>query len=139
VTLASADPLDRPRIDPCYLSEPDDLRCAVAGVRWNLRILYGKAFDDIRGREIAPGAEVRDETGLEAFVRRMSSTTWHPSGTCKMGADEAAVVDARLRVHGVSGLRVADASIMPVIVSGNTNAPTLMIGEKAADLIREDA
>lgn len=139
VTLASADPLDRPRIDPCYLSEQDDLRCAVAGVRWNLRILYGKAFDDIRGREIAPGAEVRDETGLEAFVRRMSSTTWHPSGTCKMGTDEAAVVDAKLRVHGVPGLRVADASIMPAIVSGNTNAPTLMIGEKAADLIREDA
>ena len=141
VTLASADPLDRPCIDPRYLSDPDDVRCAIAGVCWNLRILYGNPFDDIRGREIAPGVDVRDEAGLEAFVRRLSSTTWHPSGTCKMGTDtdEAAVVDAKLRVHGVSGLRVADASIMPAIVSGNTNAPTLMIGEKAADLIREKA
>jgi choline dehydrogenase len=139
VTLASPDPLDRPRIDPRYLSDPDDLRCAVAGVRWNLKILYGKAFDDIRGAEIAPGAEVRDDAGLEAFVRRASSTTWHPAGTCKMGADEWAVVDPALRVRGVTGLRIADASIMPTIVSGNTNAPTIMIGEKAADLIREPA
>jgi choline dehydrogenase len=139
VTLSSADPLDRPRIDPRYLSDPDDLRCAVAGVRWNLKILYGQAFDDIRGPEVAPGASVRDDTGLEDFVRRVSSTTWHPAGTCKMGTDEAAVVDSALRVRGVAGLRVADASIMPAIVSGNTNAPVIMIGEKAADLIRKEA
>lgn len=136
VTLSSPDPLDRPRIDPRYLSDPDDVRCAVAGVRWNLKILYGRAFDDIRGAEVAPGIGIRDDAGLEAFVRRVSSTTWHPAGTCRMGTDEAAVVDASLRVRGVAGLRVADASIMPAIVSGNTNAPTIMIGEKAADLIR---
>lgn len=136
VTLSSPDPLDRPRIDPRYLSDPDDLRCAMAGVRWNLKILYGKAFDDIRGPEVAPGIEVRDDAGIEAFVRRASSTTWHPAGTCRMGVDEAAVVDSKLRVRGITGLRVADASIMPAIVSGNTNAPTIMIGEKAADLIR---
>lgn len=137
VTLASKDPLDRPRIDPCYLSDPDDLRCAVAGVRWNLRILYAKAFDDIRGAELAPGADVREDAGIEAFVRRTASTTWHPVGTCKMGTDALAVVDPALRVRGVAGLRIADASIMPTIIGGNTNAPTIMIAEKAADLIRE--
>ncbi|MGR9073988.1 MAG: GMC family oxidoreductase [Gammaproteobacteria bacterium] len=136
VTLATADPLDRPIIDFNYLSDEEDLRCAVAGVRWNLRILYAGAFDDLRGREVAPGESVRSDDALEDFVRRTASTTWHPSGTCKMGVDSMAVVDAELRVRGVEGLRVADASIMPTIVSGNTNAPTMMIAEKAADLIR---
>jgi choline dehydrogenase len=139
VTLASADPLDRPAIDPNYLSHPDDVRCAVAGVRWNLRILYSKAFDDIRGEEVAPGAHLRSDAEMESFVRRTASTTWHPAGTCRMGHDGMAVVDSHLRVHGVEGLRVVDASIMPTIVSGNTNAPTIMIAEKAADLIRNDS
>ncbi len=137
VTLSSADPLDRPRIDPCYFSDPDDLRCLVAGVRWNLKILYGHAFDDIRGVELSPGINIRDDAGLEDFVRRTASTTWHPTTTCRMGIDATAVVDPALRVNGVTGLRVADASIMPSIVSGNTNAPTIMIAEKAADLIRK--
>lgn len=136
VTLASSDPLDRPVIDFNYLSEPDDTRCAIAGVRWNLRILYAKAFDDIRGEELAPGAKSRSDADIESFVRRTASTTWHPAGTCKMGNDEMAVVDDRLRVHGIEALRVVDASIMPTIISGNTNAPTIMIAEKAADLIR---
>jgi choline dehydrogenase len=136
VTLASPDPLDRPIINPNYLSAPDDLRCAVAGVRWNLRILYAKAFDDIRGEEVAPGVSSRSDEELESFVRRTASTTWHPAGTCKMGKDKMAVVDAHLKVHGIEGLRVVDASIMPTIVSGNTNAPTIMIAEKSADLIR---
>ena len=137
VTLASADPLDRPRIDPCYFSDPDDLRCLVAGVRWNLKILYGHTFDDIRGAELSPGVNIRDDAGLEDFVRRTASTTWHPTTTCRMGIDARAVVDPALRVNGVTGLRVVDASIMPSIVSGNTNASTIMIAEKAADLIRK--
>ncbi|NOS74266.1 MAG: choline dehydrogenase [Methyloglobulus sp.] len=136
ITLSSADPLDRPRINPGYFSDPDDLRCLVAGVRWNLNILYGQAFDDIRGIELSPGINIRDDNGLEDFVRRTASTTWHPTTTCRMGVDATAVVDPALRVNGVSGLRVVDASVMPTIVSGNTNAPTIMIAEKAADLIR---
>jgi choline dehydrogenase len=136
VTLASADPLDRPVINFNYLSEPGDMRCAIAGVRWNLRILYAMRFDDIRGEEIAPGVKLRSEADLERFVRRTASTTWHPAGTCKMGNDEAAVVDSSLRVRGIERLRVVDASVMPTIVSGNTCAPTVMIAEKAFDLIR---
>jgi choline dehydrogenase len=136
VTLASADPLDRPVINFNYLSEPDDMTCAIAGVRWNLRILYAKPFDDIRGEEIAPGAKLRSDDDLERFVRRAASTTWHAAGTCKMGVDEMAVVDPALRVRGIKGLRVVDASVMPTVVSGNTCAPTIMIAEKAADLIR---
>lgn len=135
IRLASADPLDRPVIDPGYLSETDDLRCAIAGVRWNLRILNARAFDDIRGEQIAPGPEARSDAEIEDFVRRTASTTWHPAGTCKMGSDAGAVVDSRLRVLGAEGLRVVDASIMPALVSGNTNAPTIMIAEKAADMI----
>jgi len=139
VTLASSDPLDRPIINPNYLSVSDDVRCAVAGVCWNLKILHAKAFDDIRGKEIAPGVNLRSDADIESFVRRTASTTWHPVGTCKMGNDEMAVVDPRLRVRGIEALRVVDASIMPTIVSGNTNAPTVMIAEKAADLIRNDS
>lgn len=137
VTLSSSDPLERPRIDPRYFSNPDDLRCLVKGVRWNLKIIYGAPFDDIRGTELSPGLNIRDDDGLENFVRRTASTTWHPAGTCKMGSDNMSVVDAKLRVRGIDGLRVVDASIMPSIVSGNINAPIIMIAEKAADLIRK--
>ena len=137
IRLASSDPLGSPVIDFNYLAAADDMRCAVAGVLWNLRILYAKAFDDIRGGEVAPGVGVRSDADLETFVRRTASTTWHPSGTCKMGQDGMAVVDERLRVHGMERLRVVDASIMPTLVSGNTNAPTIMIAEKASDLIRQ--
>lgn len=136
ITLASADPLDRPLIDFNYLSSDDDLRCAIAGVRWNLKILSAQAFDDIRGEEVAPGTTARNGAELETFVRRTASTTWHPAGSCKMGRDDMAVVDAKLRVHGFKNLRVVDASIMPNIVSGNTNAPVIMIAEKAADLVQ---
>ena len=136
IRLASADPLARPIIDPRYLAEADDLRCALAGVRWNLRLLYSGAFDDIRGEEVAPGIAVRSDAELAAFVRRTASTTWHPAGTCAMGRGADAVVDARLRVRGIEALRVVDASIMPRIVGGNTNAPVIMIAERAADWIR---
>lgn len=136
IRLASSDPLDRPIIDFNYLSERDDVICAMAGVRWNLRILYAKAFDDIRGKEVAPGVKLRTDAEIENFVRRTASTTWHPAGTCKMGRDKMSVVDAQLCVHGLQALRVVDASIMPTIISGNTCAPTIMIAEKAADLIQ---
>ena len=92
VTLSSADPLDRPRIDPAYFSDTDDLRCLVAGVRWNLKILYGQAFDDIRGAQLSPGLGIRDDAGLEDFVRRTASTTWHPTTTCRMGVDAETAV-----------------------------------------------
>jgi choline dehydrogenase len=136
LSLASADPLDRPLVDFNYLDDPADLSCALAGVRVNLRLLYAKAFDDIRGREVAPGLSERSDEELDAFVRGAASTTWHPAGSCKMGEDDMSVVDPELRVHGVDGLRVVDASIMPSIVSGNTNAPVMMIAEKAADMMR---
>jgi choline dehydrogenase len=139
ITLSSADPLARPLINPNYFADPDDVRCAMAGVRWNLRILYAQPFDDLRGGELSPGADAHGDPEIEEFVRRASSTTWHPAGTCKMGNDPLAVVDPELRVHGCEGLRVVDAAIMPTIVSGNTNAPTIMIAEKAADLIRAAA
>lgn len=137
VRLASADPLIPPVIDPAYLDHPADLAKAVAGVRVNLQLLYSRAFEEIRGIELAPGAGVRADDALEHFVRRTSSTTWHPVGTCRMGTDRLAVVDHSLRVRGCEALRVADASIMPTIISGNTNAPAIMIAEKAADLVRE--
>ena len=98
--------------------------------------MYSGAFDDIRGEEVAPGIAVRSDAELAAFVRRTASTTWHPAGTCAMGRGADAVVDARLRVRGIEALRVVDASIMPRIVGGNTNAPVIMIAERAADWIR---
>jgi choline dehydrogenase len=139
VSLLSSDPLDRPSIDFNYLADPDDLRLAIEGVQCSLQLLHAKAFDDIRGEEIAPGVAARSTAEIEAFVRRTASTTWHPAGTCKMGRDDMAVVDAHLCVQGLTGLRVVDASVMPTIVSGNTNAPVIMIAEKAADMIRSQS
>jgi choline dehydrogenase len=95
-----------------------------------------KAFDGYRGAELHPGPAAKDDAALRAHISKFTETLYHPVGTCKMGNDSAAVVDSELRVHGVEGLRVVDASIMPTLVGGNTNAPTIMIAEKAADLIR---
>lgn len=94
-----------------------------------------KAFEGVRGGELAPGPMVRSNSEMRQWLKRAGGTTLHPVGTCKMGTDTLAVVDAELKVRGVEGLRVADASIMPIISSGNTNAPTIMIGEKAADMV----
>jgi choline dehydrogenase len=98
-------------------------------------VMAQPAFAGLRGRELAPGPDVRSESQLRGWLKRAGGTTLHPVGSCKMGNDALAVVDAELRVHGVAGLRVADASIMPIISSGNTNAPTIMIGEKCADMV----
>jgi choline dehydrogenase-like flavoprotein len=136
IALASADPLDAPVIDPAYLSDPADMPQFVAGIRLARRLLTGTPLADIVGRELGPGAEAQSDAELATYIRdRASGTLFHPVGTCKMGTDAGAVVDATLKVHGLDGLRVVDASIMPTLVAGNTNAPTIMIAEKAAELI----
>ena len=135
LSLRSADPSEPPRIEPRYLSEAADLRTLVDGVRLARRILSSQAMADYCGLERLPG-EDRLETGeIEAAVRRHAESLYHPVGTCKMGLDSRSVVDPQLRVHGLEALRVADASIMPSITNGNTNAPAIMIGEKAAALL----
>ncbi len=136
VWLRSADPTDKPRIVTNTLSEPEDMASLVAGVKLARRIAAQPAAAEIVTKEIKPGPDATDDAELEADVRRRLMLIYHPVGTCRMSdtADDA-VVDSRLRVHGLEGLRVVDASIMPVIPGGNTNAPTIMIAEKAADLI----
>lgn len=139
ITLRSDDPLDHPVIDPQYFSEHRDLDTLVTGVQRAREILAASALDAYRGDELAPGEAVTTDEGLTEYVRQRASTIYHPVGTCKMGNDALAVVDDRLRVHGLKGLRVVDASIMPRITSGNTNAPTIAIAERAADMIKAHA
>jgi choline dehydrogenase len=136
IRLASRDPYAKPLIRANYLSDPDDVEHLLRGVRLARRILAAHAFDAYRGREIVPGSAVQSDDEIRDFIRDAAETIYHPIGTCKMGNDAQAVVDAQLRVHGIAGLRVVDASIMPLLVGGNTNAPTVMIAEKASDLIR---
>jgi choline dehydrogenase len=139
VSLRSANPLDPPAIRANYLSTDSDLRTMIEGVRLARRIANTRAFDPYRGAEIHPGANATSDHDITEFLRNEVETLYHPVGTCKMGNDPLAVVDPRLRVRGLAGLRVVDASIMPVVPAGNTNAPTIMIAEKAADMIRQDA
>jgi choline dehydrogenase-like flavoprotein len=139
LTLASADPLAAPLIDPNFLGDPDDVRHLVRGFQVMRRILAQPALAGLRGRELAASAGARDDAGIEDFIRKHADTIYHPVGTCRMGNGPMDVVDAQLRVRGMEALRVVDASIMPSIVGGNTNAPVIMIGEKAADLIRQAA
>ena len=139
VSLRSADPLAPPRIWHNYLATAGDRRLNRRALEMCREILADEAFAPYRGRETEPGAECATPADIDAFMIRMPNSGFHPVGTCRMGGDEAAVVDPRLRVRGLSGLRVVDASVMPRLVGGNTNAPTIMIAEKAADLIREDA
>ncbi len=134
VTLASADPSVPPTIDINYLESRADVDALVAAIGLCREMGASKPFDGLRKRELMPGNLGR--AAMEEFVRNGATTYFHPAGSCKMGPDAMAVVDAQLRVHGVDGLRVADASIMPTITTGNTNAPSIMIGERAADLIR---
>ena len=135
IGLRSADPADAPLIQPNYLQSEADCRTTITGIRMVRDVIAQPAFDAYRGAELAPGAALQSDAELTAWLRANAMTTFHPVGTCRMGWDPMAVVDARLAVHGIAGLRVADASVMPVIVSGNTNAPAIMIGEKATEFI----
>ncbi|HEX5504755.1 MAG TPA: choline dehydrogenase [Thermomicrobiales bacterium] len=135
VALQSADPAVPPRIDPNYLGDEADLDVLLAGVKLAREILNAPALDPYRGDEYLPGASVQSDEDVREFIREHAQTIYHPVGTCKMGNDAQAVVNARLQVYGVRGLRIADASIMPAIVNANTNNPCIMIGEKCADLL----
>ena len=138
IHIRSVDPREHPDIRFNFLSDPLDRRTMIDGMRLLRRVADASPLDPYRGEEVEPGpATVSDEDLLD-HVRRRANTAYHPIGTCRMGPGPDCVVDARLRVHGLSGLRIADASIMPTMVSGNTNAAAIMIGEKASDLIRED-
>jgi choline dehydrogenase-like flavoprotein len=136
VHLASSDPAAPPRVEANFLSEPGDLQPLLHGLKLARRVFASAPFRHLAAREVAPGPAVTDDAGLAAYVRRVAATAHHPVGTCRMGVDEQSVVDPQLRVHGVTGLRVVDASICPHVVGGNTNAGVVMIAEKAADLIR---
>ncbi|MGE5616418.1 MAG: GMC family oxidoreductase, partial [Bacillota bacterium] len=135
VRIASLDPLAPPSMQPLYLSDEVDRRYAVQSTRFARRLAAAAALKPYLADEHRPGPDVRSDDELLDFARANAQTIFHPSGTCKMGTDAMAVVDPQLRVRGVAGLRVVDCSIMPALVSGNTNAPVIMIAEKAAELI----
>ena len=142
VTLASPDPLATPLIDPAFLSDPDDTARLVRGFKLMRHILAQPALAQYGGREVAASSAAQTDAEIEAYVRQHADTIYHPVGTCRMGpahqaAEGGSVVAADLRVHGLQGLRVVDASVMPQIVGGNTNAPTIMIAEKASEVIRQ--
>lgn len=138
--IASPDPTAAPKIHANYLATERDRLTMIEGFRWLRRIAAAPALADIVAREYRPGDAVRSDDDILDFIRATGSSIYHPSGTCRMGPapDRGDVVDARLRVHGLDGLRVADCSIMPRLISGNTNAAAIMIGERAARFIRED-
>ena len=135
VSLASPDPRVPPVVDPNLLGDPDDLAPTLRGLELSRRIIAAPAFARYRAIEVQPGPAAQDETALAEYVRRAAYTVHHPVGSCRMGTDANAVVDAQLRVHGVAGLRVVDASVFPRIVGGNTNAAVVMVAEKAADMM----
>jgi choline dehydrogenase len=136
ISLKSSNPLDPPAIRANYLSTDADMRVMVEGVKLSRQLAQQKPLAQFRGDELHPDARVQTDEEIAEFVRAEAQTLYHPVGTCKMGNDAMAVVDSQLRVHGIERLRVVDASVMPRIIAGNTNAPTIMIAEKAADMIR---
>jgi choline dehydrogenase-like flavoprotein len=137
IALRSADPSAPAAIHANYLGDAEghDLKIMVEGARMSREILAQDAFAAYRGAEIFPGVDARSDADLAAFIRRKAETIYHPVGSCRMGNDEGAVVDSELRVRGIENLRVVDASIMPSLLGGNTNAPTIMIAERAIDLL----
>ncbi|MCP5368633.1 MAG: choline dehydrogenase [Hyphomicrobiales bacterium] len=139
ILLKSPRPGDHPAIHPNYLSSEVDRRTAVESIKFTRRLVGAEALKSYVSEELRPGPQAQTDAELLDAARTLAQTIYHPVGTCKMGPDPMAVVDERLRVHGLRGLRVVDASIMPTLTSGNTNAPVIMIGEKAADMIAEDA
>ena len=138
IMARSADPFAAPVITPNYLSDPNDQRVLNAGMRITRQIFAAPAIAQHSVEEILPGPAVVSDEELADYARRFGTTIFHPVGTCRMGEGPGAVVDSRLRVHGIGGLRVIDASVMPTLTTGNTNAPTIMIAEKGAAMIRED-
>ncbi len=139
IMATNPDPTARPSIRPNYLATASDMDVARAGISHARKIFASPAFSQFIDHETAPGSDVQTEQDVQDFIRQNGTTLYHPVGTCKMGIDPMAVTDPRLRVHGLEGLRVVDASVMPAVTTGNTNAPTIMIAEKAAAMIKEDA
>jgi choline dehydrogenase len=139
VEARSADPRQAPAINPRYLSDPTDRRAIIGGLRFVRRLFAAPALAKYCGAEILPGPDVETDDALLDYARQKGSTVYHATCTCKMGNDAMAVVDDQLRVHGLERLRVIDASVMPTVTSTNTNAPTIMIAEKGAELIRRAA
>ena len=138
VSLNSADPLAAPAIDPNFFGDERDVETMVAGFRMTKRLLDAPALRALQKQDLFT-SDVKTDDDIRAILRARSDTVYHPVGTCKMGVnDPLAVVDPKLKVHGLEGLRVVDASIMPTLIGGNTNAPTIMIGEKAADMIKAE-
>ena len=135
IHITANDPKRPPAINFNFLSAPVDAALTVRAVRIARSIMTAPAMAALQVTEAAPGANRNTDDEILDWVKAVAETTYHPVGTCRMGPDALAVVDARLRVHGIDGLRVADASIMPTLTSGNTNAPSIMIGEKAADMV----
>ena len=139
MTLRSKDPTQTPKIAPNYLATPEDEMVAVESLRYARRLFETKAMAPYTPKELKPGPEAVSDDDLLKAAQRLGTTIFHPVGTAKMGSDSMAVVDSNLRVHGLQGLRVVDASVMPTITSGNTNAPTMMIAEKASEAILKAA
>jgi len=139
IHIGSTDATKPPAIRFNFLTAQLDRDVTLEAMRITRKIMTAPAMQDIATDEIAPGVDIDSDDELLDWVKKNAETTYHPVGTCKMGSDPMAVVDDRLRVHGIAGLRIADASIMPTLTSGNTNAPSIMIGEKASRMILEDA
>jgi choline dehydrogenase len=135
VRLLSADPTAAPEIDPRYLEDPDDVRLLLEGIKLSREIMNSRQLRGMIDGELHPGPAFASDEAIRGELPMRIHTVYHPVGTCRMGQDERSVVDPQLRVRGVAGLRVADASIMPTVTGGNTNAPAMMIGERCAELM----